>query len=78
MNVRIHTPDVEFHILAVMSFDDVSTKVSSDEKVAVFTTSPCPVNVRKHIPFVVRHSFFVVLQIFAVASFDAESATFPF
>ena len=65
-------------MLAVMSFDDVSTKVSSDEKVAAFKTSPCPVNVCKHIPFVVRHSFFVMLQIFAVASSDDVSATFPF
>ena len=59
---------MEFHSLAVLSFDDVSTNVSSDEKVAVFKLSSCPVKVSKHVPV-------VVLQIFAVLSSDDVSAT---
>jgi len=67
VNVRRHNPDVEFHSLAVLSFDDVSTNVSSDEKLAVFKLSSCPVKVSKHVPV-------VVLQIFAVPSSDDVSA----
>jgi hypothetical protein len=68
MNVRRHNPDVEFHSLAVLSFEDVSTNVSSDEKVAVFKQSSCPVKVTKHVAV-------VVLQIFAVSSSDDVSAS---
>ena len=58
---------MEFHSLAVLSFDDVSTNVSSDEKLAVFKLLSCPVKVSKHVP-VVAH------QIFAVLSSDDVSA----
>ena len=63
MNVCKQIPDVEFHILAVRSFDDVSTKLSSDENVAPFKTSVCPLKVSKHIPV-------AVLQIFTLPSSD--------
>ena len=52
------------HILADMSFDDVNSKVASDEKIAEFKTSSCPAKVCKHVVV-------VVLQILAVSSSDA-------
>ena len=63
--------------MAVKSFDVVNTKAASDEKIAAFKTSSCPTKVRKHIPFMVLQIFFVVLQIFAVASSDAVRTSFP-
>ena len=63
MNVCKQIPDAEFHILAVRSFDDVSTKLSSDENVAPFKTSVCPLKVSKHIPA-------AVLQIFTLPASD--------
>ena len=64
--------------MAVKSIDAVNTKAASDEKIAPFKTSSCPTKVRKHIPFMVPQIFFIVLQIFAVASSDAVRANFPF
>merc|ERR1712187_903742 len=49
-SVRLHSPVATLHILAVPSWDAVTTEAPSGEKVAVMTLLECPDNVGKRSP----------------------------
>jgi hypothetical protein len=58
----MHSPEVTSHSLNVLSFDPLTTSLSSFEKQTELTESECPSKVLMHFPVVTSHRFNVLSE----------------